>query len=121
VSLIGGNGFLLWFWLLPLAVGQPFLRFVLLAEHSGCSFSSDGTTNTRTTLTLWPVRWLMWNMPFHAEHHLYASIPFHALPSAHAHLAPHLRHIDPGYLAVHHQLLSNLPALALPSSGPQPA
>jgi fatty acid desaturase len=121
VSLVGGNGFLLWFWVLPLAVGQPFLRFVLLAEHSGCSFSSDGTTNTRTTLTLWPVRWLMWNMPFHAEHHLYASIPFHALPSAHAHLAPHLRHIDPGYLAVHHQLLSNLPALALPSSGPQPA
>jgi fatty acid desaturase len=120
-SLVGGNGFLLWFWLLPLAVGQPFLRFVLLAEHSGCSFSSDGTANTRTTLTLWPVRWLMWNMPFHAEHHLYASIPFHALPAAHAHLAPHLRHIDPGYLAVHRQLLANLPALALPANGPQPA
>ena len=120
-SLVGGNGFLFWFWLLPLAVGQPFLRFVLLAEHSGCSFSSDGITNTRTTLTLWPVRWLMWNMPFHAEHHLYASIPFHALPAAHAHLAPHLRHIDPGYLAVHRQLLANLPALALPANGPQPA
>ena len=120
-SLVGGNGFLFWFWLLPLAVGQPFLRFVLLAEHSGCSFSTDGTTNTRTTLTLWPVRWLMWNMPFHAEHHLVASIPFHALPAAHRHLAPHLRHIDPGYLAVHRQLLANLPALALPANGPQPA
>ena len=121
VSLVGGTGFLLWFWLLPLAVGQPFLRFVLLAEHSGCSYSTNGTANTRTTLTLWPVRWLMWNMPFHAEHHLYASIPFHALPAAHTHLAPHLRHIDPGYLAVHRQLLANLPALALPSSGPQRA
>jgi fatty acid desaturase len=122
VSLIGANGFLLWFWLLPLAVGQPFLRFVLLAEHSGCSFSTDGTTNTRTTLTLWPVRWLMWNMPFHAEHHLFASIPFHALPAAHRHLAPHLQHIDPGYLAVHLQLLANLPALALPTApGQQPA
>jgi len=112
VSLIEANGFLLWFWLLPLAVGQPFLRFVLLAEHSGCSFSSDGTANTRTTLTLWPVRWLMWNMPFHAEHHLYASIPFHALPAAHRHIAPHLQHLDQGYLAVHRQLLANLPALA---------
>jgi fatty acid desaturase len=121
LSLIGANGFLFWFWLLPLAVGQPFLRFVLLAEHSGCSFCRDGTTNTRTTLTIWPVRWLMWNMPYHAEHHLYASIPFHALPSAHRHLAPHLQHLDQGYIAVHRQLLANLPALALPEASGQAA
>ncbi len=121
LSLIGGNGFLLWFWLLPLAVGQPFLRFVLLAEHTGCSFSTDGTRNTRTTLTLWPMRWLMWNMPFHAEHHLFASIPFHALPAAHRSIAPHLEHVDRGYLAVHRRLLANLPALALPASVSQPA
>ncbi|MFM8968045.1 MAG: fatty acid desaturase [Vulcanococcus sp.] len=114
VSLIGGTGFLLWYWLLPLALGQPFLRFVLLAEHTGCSFGSDGTTNTRTTLTTAPVRWLMWNMPFHAEHHLFASLPFHALPAAHRHIAPHLRHLDRGYLAVHRRLLADLPALALP-------
>ena len=115
LSLIGGHGALFWYWLLPLAVGQPFLRFVLLAEHSGCSFCNDGTRNTRTTLTTWPVRWLMWNMPFHAEHHLYASIPFHALPAAHAQLAPRLQHLDRGYLALHRQLLANLPALALPA------
>lgn len=117
VSLVHANGFLLWFWLLPLAVGQPFLRFVLLAEHSGCSFSADGTANTRTTLTTAPVRWLMWNMPFHAEHHLYPSLPFHALPAAHEAIGPHLQHLDPGYLAVHRRLLANLPALALPAGG----
>ena len=115
LSLIGGNGFLLWYWLLPLAVGQPFLRFVLLAEHTGCSFSRDGTANTRTTLTTAPVRWLMWNMPFHAEHHLYASLPFHALPAAHGHIAPHLKHLDGGYLQVHRQLLAQLPVLGLPA------
>ncbi|KMM17604.1 fatty acid desaturase [Synechococcus sp. GFB01] len=115
VSLIDGNGFLLWFWLLPLLVGQPFLRFVLLAEHSGCSFSADGTANTRTTLTTASVRWLMWNMPFHAEHHLYPSLPFHALPAAHELIGPHLLHLDQGYLRVHRQLLANLPALALPA------
>ncbi len=115
VSLLNGNGFLLWFWLLPLAVGQPVLRFLLLAEHCGCSFCRDGTSNTRTTLTNPLVRWLMWNMPFHAEHHLYPSLPFHALPAAHRPIGPHLRHCDPGYLAVHRQLLRNLPALALPA------
>jgi fatty acid desaturase len=114
-SLVGGTGFLFWFWLLPLALGQPVLRVLLLAEHTGCSFSSDGTDNTRTTLTHPAVRWLMWNMPFHAEHHLYPSLPFHALPAAHGPIAPHLRHCDRGYLAVHRRLLRNLPALGLPA------
>jgi fatty acid desaturase len=27
-------------WLLPLAIGQPLLRFILLAEHSGCSLDN---------------------------------------------------------------------------------
>jgi fatty acid desaturase len=112
VSLPGANGFLFWSWLLPLAIGQPFLRVFVLAEHSGCSFSSDGLANTRTTLTIAPVRWLMWNMPFHAEHHLYPSLPFHALPLAHRALAPQLQHLDHGYLAVHRQLLQQLPSLA---------
>ena len=111
-SIPAGNGLLLWAWLLPLAVGQPLLRWVLMAEHTGCSFSTDGTTNTRTTLTLVPLRWLMWNMPFHAEHHLYASIPFHALPKAHRYVAPELQHLDHGYLRVHRGLQQQLPALA---------
>ena len=111
-SIPAGNGLLFWAWLLPLAVGQPLLRFVLLAEHGGCSFSDDGTRNTRTTLTLQPLRWLMWNMPFHAEHHLYASIPFHALPKAHGYVAPALQHLDQGYINVHRGLQRNLAALA---------
>jgi fatty acid desaturase len=114
-SLIGANGFLWWSWLLPLAVGQPFLRLLLLAEHSGCSFGSDGTTNTRTTLTIAPVRWLMWNMPFHAEHHLYPSLPFHALPAAHRWVGPRLKHLGHGYLAVHAQLLPRLAELGQPA------
>jgi fatty acid desaturase len=115
-SLPGGNGFLFWYWLLPLAVGQPLLRFVLLAEHGGCPFLADGLQNTRTTLTLDPLRRLMWNMPFHAEHHLYPSLPFHALPAAHVLLAPRLTVQAPGYLAVHRGFLANLRGLALPNT-----
>lgn len=117
LSLPEGNGFLWRFWLLPLLVGQPLLRFVLLAEHGGCAFSADGLANTRTTLTLAPLRGLMWNMPFHAEHHLYPSLPFHALPKAHAALAPRLVHCERGYLGVHRRFLKELAALALPATG----
>ena len=116
VSLIGANGFLFWFWLLPLAVGQPLLRFVLLAEHGGCPFVADGLRNTRTTHTLAPLRRLMWNMPFHAEHHLYPSLPFHALAAAHHDLRPGLSVVAPGYLAVHRGFLANLAALAMPAA-----
>ncbi len=114
-SLIGANGFLFWYWLLPLAVGQPLLRFVLLAEHGGCPFVADGLRNTRTTHTLAPLRRLMWNMPFHAEHHLYPSLPFHALAAAHHDLRPGLSVVAPGYLAVHRGFLANLAALAMPA------
>jgi len=116
VSLIGANGFLFWYWLLPLAVGQPLLRFVLLAEHGGCPFLADGLRNTRTTHTLAPLRRLMWNMPFHAEHHLYPSLPFHALAAAHHDLRPGLSVVAPGYLAVHRGFLANLAALAMPAA-----
>jgi fatty acid desaturase len=115
LSIPAGNGFLLRFWLLPLVVGQPLLRFVLLAEHGGCAFNNDGLANTRTTVTLAPLRWLMWNMPFHAEHHLYPSLPFHALKRAHALIGPHLTHCDRGYLRVHHRFLRAPAQLAMPS------
>jgi hypothetical protein len=40
-------------------VGQPILRFILLAEHTGCTLDDNSLTNTRTTLTLAPLRFLM--------------------------------------------------------------
>ena len=115
-SLLGAPGFLFWYWLLPLAVAQPLLRFVMLAEHGGCPFVADGLRNTRTTHTLAPLRCLMWNMPFHAEHHLYPSLPFHALARAHRQLEPQLAVVAPGYLAVHRGFLANLAALAMPNT-----
>ncbi|MEL6136872.1 MAG: fatty acid desaturase [Cyanobacteria bacterium J06628_6] len=104
--LLGHPTFIVTYWLLPLAVGQPLLRFLLLAEHGGCTHDDNPLTNTRTTLTLWPLRFLMWNMPYHAEHHLYPSIPFHALPAAHQTLNAYFETVDVGYLKVHRDLIA---------------
>ena len=106
---------LLWCWLLPLALGLPFLRLYLLSEHTGCSEDDDGLTNTRTTLSVWPVRFLMWNLPYHAEHHLYPSIPFHRLPATHRWLRRHLGVVASGYVGVQRALYA-----ALPRAGPAP-
>ena len=105
---LGHPEFIFVYWLLPLAIGQPFLRFVLIAEHTGCSDDSNPLTNTRTTLTLWPVRFLMWNMPYHAEHHMYPSIPFHALPKAHDSLKEYFTRVDTGYIRVNRDIVAEL-------------
>ena len=108
LSITCSQPWFLLYWFLPLALGQPVLRFILLAEHTDCTLDDNPLANTRTTLTLAPLRFLMWNMPFHAEHHLYASIPFHALPAAHDKLSPHLTHVDPGYIKVNQNILKKL-------------
>lgn len=108
ISLLFGQPWFFVYWLFPLVVAQPILRMYLLSEHTGCTNDNNSLTNTRTTLTLWLMRYLMWNMPFHAEHHLYASIPFHALPNAHEKLRPHFTHVDSGYLNVNRKIITHL-------------
>jgi fatty acid desaturase len=64
--------------------------------------------NTRTTLTLWPLRTLAWNMPFHVEHHTYPGVPFHRLPAAHRLLRSKIGVLGRGYIAVHWEILGTL-------------
>jgi fatty acid desaturase len=111
---------LVWYWLLPLALALPLLRLYLLTEHTGCSETDDGLTNTRTTLSLWPVRFLMWNLPYHAEHHLFPSIPFHRLPAAHGWLRAHLGVVSRGYVATNRELYRPLPRVAYSAAAQSP-
>ena len=108
VSILAHQPWFLVYWLFPLAVGQPMLRMILLAEHTGCSHDDNPFTNTRSTKTLFPMQLLMWNMPFHAEHHLYPSIPFHQLPAAHQQLREHFTHKDQGYVEVNYNFAKEL-------------
>ena len=96
------------YWLLPALLGQPLLRLFLLAEHTGCPMVADMLKNSRTTHSNRIVRWLTWNMPYHAEHHAYAALPFHALPKAHRLLNSHISEQASGYLAVHRRLVRGL-------------
>jgi fatty acid desaturase len=98
------------YWIVPALLGQPFLRLFLLAEHTGCAFDDDTFANTRTTCTNAAVRLLAWRMPYHAEHHGFPSVPFHALASVNALLPAQGRVISSGYLALHRALLRQLRA-----------
>jgi len=104
-----GRPYFVTYWLAPVALAQPLLRAILLAEHTGCTENDDALTNTRTTHTLWPVRFLMWEMPYHAEHHRYPALPFFSLAGAHRSVGPQLLHVArQGYLGVHADFLQQL-------------
>lgn len=97
LSLAAGSAALLWAWVVPALLGQPVLRLYLLAEHGRCPQVADMFANSRTTYTARAVRWLAWNMPYHAEHHAMPSVPFHRLPMLHALARSELCTTERGY------------------------
>ena len=99
----------LYFWLLPSLLAMPLMRTYLIAEHTLCSRDQNFLTNTRTTLTVFPVRLIMWNMPFHAAHHLFPAVPFHRLPALHGLIGDRFAHVGAGYAAVNRAVWRALP------------
>ncbi len=95
-------------WIIPVLLGQPFLRLYLLAEHGRCPHVADMFENSRTTFTNRAVKTLTWNMPYHAEHHAYPNVPFHRLPDFHRLVRAHLKTTKNGYAAFHKDYILTL-------------
>ena len=96
---------ILWFWLLPRLLGEPMMRLLRMAEHAGAELSPNLLASVRTTYTNPFIRFYYWQMPYHAEHHLYPSVPFHRLAELNKLTAPHLQCVGLGYFAVHREII----------------
>ncbi|MBA2496323.1 MAG: fatty acid desaturase [Acidimicrobiia bacterium] len=101
VSVVTGSTALWWLWALPRLIGEPWMRAARLAEHTGLAPTGAITGSTRSLRVPRPLRWLAWEMPFHAEHHAAPSVPFHALARLHRHLGPYLMVPVAGPLVAH--------------------
>lgn len=108
VSIVGDTTAVLWFWVLPLLLGQPVMRAIRMTEHVGRPQVKDRGQNTRTTLVSAPLRFLCWNMNYHAEHHFAPAVPFHALPALHERLKGALFVEPGGYLAAHRDIFKKV-------------
>jgi fatty acid desaturase len=108
LSIASSSAALLWAWIVPALIGQPFLRAYLLAEHARCPHVANMLENTRTTFTTALVRAIAWNMPYHAEHHAYPTVPFHQLPHFHDIVREHLRTTERGYVRFHRRYVGTL-------------
>lgn len=107
-AVVAGSWAPLTYWVVPVALGQPFLRAMLMAEHGGRPQVPDMLANTRTTRAGPVSRFLMWNMNYHAEHHAYPGIPFHALPRLHVRLADRIDAVSPHYPQAHREIRAGL-------------
>lgn len=108
LSLTLQSAILLWLWVVPVVLGQPFLRLYLMAEHGRCVFVANMFENSRTTFTGPLIRFFAWNMPYHAEHRAFPTVPFHRLPELHGLTAQHLRVTSEGYRAFTAESVSKL-------------
>ena len=108
LCLVTGWSAPLWFWIIPLFMGEPVMRFIRLTEHVGRPNVDDMKENTRTSMVSWPSQFLSWNMNYHAEHHYAASVPFHALPKLHEKLQGYVYVEERGYLGAHIDIIMQL-------------
>ncbi|PRQ05100.1 fatty acid desaturase [Enhygromyxa salina] len=92
-----------------LLIGHMLLGWYTTCEHRGLpALGSAGEgqpsilARTRSLVTPAWLRWLIWNMPYHAEHHAWPAVPWHALPALHEQVRGHLVHRErPLYLHLH--------------------
>ena len=108
LGVAGGWSLLVWLWVLPMLLGQPFLRAYLMAEHTGLPLVPDMLLNSRTVFAAPLINWLAWNMPNHTAHHVVPTVPFHNLPALTALLRQDLRSTSRSYAAVHAEVQAGL-------------
>jgi len=107
VAIATGAHALLFYWVIPLLLGQPVMRFIRMTEHVGCAHERDPARNTRSTRVAWPWQFLAWNMNFHGEHHLSPLVPFHALPALNRLLQGQIP-VRNGYIGGHREIWAGL-------------
>jgi fatty acid desaturase len=69
-------------WLIPLLIAGQLSNVRGLAEH-GMTTRGNEFTDTRTVISNPFVRFMMCNLNYHLEHHLFPGIPWYYLPKVH--------------------------------------
>ena len=89
-------------------VGHSMLSLYIFAEHN--LLPNEGTILERTrTMRYGPfINNLMWNMPYHAEHHAFPSVAWHALPRLHKAMNHELVNQEFSLFHVHSQALKQI-------------
>jgi len=87
-------------------VAHCLLANYLVMEHNGLPHKGNILEKTRSIRANKLIKLIMWNMPYHAEHHAYPAVPFHALPLLHEEIKLELSNKDEGHSDFHLKTLT---------------
>jgi fatty acid desaturase len=83
----GHANWLLWYWILPMPVAMFLSNIRGLSEHL-CTSTDHVLEKTRTIRSNGLVSFLMLNLNYHLEHHLFPGVPWYNLRKVHKELQP---------------------------------
>lgn len=92
---------------LPRIIGGPLTNNVFdVTQHAEMREEVlDMRENTRSVRTNWFTNFIYSNMSYHLEHHLYPTVPFHALPALNREIRDRLPEPSPGFYYTNVQIL----------------
>ncbi len=92
----------------PLSTCYFWVMLVGLPEHYSCTHSSDCPKNTRSISSNWLFRAIIWNSNYHAEHHLFPTIPGRHLSKVNELIRDKLPNCEKSYIRWHFHVLKGL-------------
>ncbi len=99
---------------LPRILGNPVLFLYTIIQHVDMEEDQlDLRRSTRSFSTNGFSRFLYMNMNFHVEHHMYPTVPFHALSALNDAVKDQLPEPDPGFFLTNFRVLKAIIARSL--------
>jgi fatty acid desaturase len=97
---------LLYVGVLPTMYGGWLHVMTGLTQHGGLAEDVlDHRLNSRTVLMNPVLRFLYWNMNYHIEHHMFPTVPYHALPELHEAMKPYCPPALPSVFAAYREII----------------
>ncbi len=89
-------------------ISHCFVAAYTIMEHNGLPHEGNIFEKTRSIRANRFLKLMMWNMPYHAEHHAYPGVPFHALPYLHEELESEIVNGNQNHGDFHLQALKSI-------------
>jgi fatty acid desaturase len=105
-AVIGQSWIPLLYFFIPRFTGAFAVYAFITTQHMAMAQDvKDHRLCTRSMTNSWLSRVLYWNMNYHIEHHVYPSVPFHALPALNAAIRDQLPKPSAGLIAAHVEII----------------
>jgi fatty acid desaturase len=105
-AVIGQTWVPMLYFFIPRFAGAFAVYAFITTQHMAMAQNvSDHRLCTRSMTNSWLGRVLYWNMNYHIEHHVYPSVPFHALPALNAAIKDQLPEPSPSLIAAHVEIV----------------